>query len=216
VAGAWDFAKNVCRPRESDCLAWAKFYTGGLAYYGGFGAASIAAYYLLKTDRFPFWKAADMAGMVVPLGLGFGRLGCLLAGCCFGKPWESDYAIHFPAHSPASEGQFKAGRLESVFRESLAVHPTQLYESAASFAIAAFLILHLHGRKRYDGQVFLAFVALYAVARFVIEFVRADDRGGLFGISTSQLIGLALIGGAIYLHGRLSKRVTPAPTGAAA
>jgi phosphatidylglycerol:prolipoprotein diacylglycerol transferase len=96
------------------------------------------------------------------------------------------------------------------------VHPTQLYESAASFAIAAFLILHLHGRKRYDGQVFLAFVALYAVARFVIEFVRADDRGGLFGISTSQLIGLVLIGGAIYLHGRLSKRVAPAPTGAAA
>ncbi len=220
VAGAWDFAKNVCRPRESDCLAWAKFYTGGLAYYGGFGAASVAAYYLLKTDRFPFWKAADMAGMVVPLGLGFGRLGCLLAGCCFGKPWESDYAVHFPAHSPASEGQFKAGQLESVFRESLAVHPTQLSESAASFAIAAFLILQLHGRKRYDGQVFLAFVALYAAARFLIEFVRADDRGGLFGVSTSQLIGVLLIGGAAYVHVRLSKRNAPsapsAPSGASA
>ena len=69
--------------------------------------------------------------------------------------------------------------------------------------IAAFLILYLAGRKRYDGHVFVAFVALYAFARFVIEFWRDDDRGGLLGLSTSQLIGVGLVAGAFWLHRRL-------------
>ena len=74
------------------------------------------------------------------------------------------------------------------------MHPTQIYESAASLAIAAFCLLWVHGRKRYDGQVFAAFLALYAIARFLLEFLRRDDRGGLLGLSTSQLIGVALLG----------------------
>jgi phosphatidylglycerol:prolipoprotein diacylglycerol transferase len=208
--GLWDYLNEVCRPSERDCLAWAKFYSGGLTYYGGFAAASGAAYYLLKTDRFPFWKAADMAGMVVPVGLGFGRLGCLLAGCCFGKPWASSWAVTFPPGSPASEAEHKLGMLESTMRTSLPVHPTQLYESIASFAIAAFLILYLNARKRYDGQVFIAFVALYAGVRFLIEFVRADDRGGLVGVSTSQIVGVLLLGAAYYLHRRRAERVRAA------
>jgi phosphatidylglycerol:prolipoprotein diacylglycerol transferase len=96
--------------------------------------------------------------------------------------------------------QYRAGLLESPLEVSLAVHPTQIYESIASFGIAAFLILYLHGRKRYDGQVFVAFVMLYALARFILEFWRSDDRGGLIGLSTSQLIGVALIGAALALH----------------
>jgi phosphatidylglycerol:prolipoprotein diacylglycerol transferase len=206
IAGKWDAVKFVCHPAEPDCFAWAKFYNGGFTYYGGFVAASVTAWYLLKTDRFPFWKAADMAGMVVPVGLGFGRLGCLLAGCCFGKPWHSHLALKFPGGSPASEAQHLAGLVSSNASESLAVHPTQLYESAASFAIAAFLILYLHGRKRYDGQVFVAFVGAYAVVRFLLEFARADDRGGILFLSTSQLLGILLVGAAVLAHRRLSAR----------
>ena len=205
-AGVWDAAKQVCHPTEVDCFAWAKFWAGGLTYYGGFLGASAAGWYLLKRDRFPFWKAADMAGLVIPIGLGFGRMGCLLAGCCFGTPTQARWAMVFPSHSPASESQFKAGLLPSPFEPSLAVHPTQAYESAASFAIAAVLILVLHGRKRYDGQVFLAFVALYALARFVIEFFRNDDRGGLLGLSTSQLIGLGLVAAAGAGHRWLARK----------
>jgi phosphatidylglycerol---prolipoprotein diacylglyceryl transferase len=198
--GIWDAAKGVCHPRDADCFAWAKFWGGGLTYYGGFLGASGAAWYLLRADRFPFWKAADMAGIVVPIGLGFGRMGCLLAGCCFGTPSSLPWALSFPVNSPASESQFKAGLLSSPFHVSLPVHPTQIYESAASFALAGFLLLYLHGRKRYDGQVFLAFVALYAAIRFTLEFWRSDDRGGLLGLSTSQLIGLALIGAVAAVH----------------
>lgn len=213
-AGVWDFAAGVCKPKARDCFAWARFYAGGLTYYGGFLGASVAAWYLLRADRFPFWKAADMAGMVVPLGLGFGRMGCLLAGCCFGKPTGSSLGLVFPPNSPASESEFKAGLLKSISESSLHVHPTQIYESGASFAIAALLILYVHGRKRYDGQVFLAFVALYAAVRFALEFLRSDDRGGFFGLSTSQLIGLLLIGavfaGHRFLSGRLAQTPTPA------
>ncbi|HMR80476.1 MAG TPA: prolipoprotein diacylglyceryl transferase, partial [Polyangiaceae bacterium] len=154
--GVWDAAKGVCHPTEADCFAWAKFWAGGLTYYGGFIGASAAAWYLLKRDRFPFWKAADMAGMVIPIGLGFGRMGCLLAGCCFGTPTSVGWALSFPSHSPASESQFKAGLLQSSFEPSLGVHPTQIYESAGSFVIAAVLILWLAGRKRLDVDVAVA------------------------------------------------------------
>ncbi len=204
--GAWDANAGVCRPTARNCLAWAEFWNGGLTYYGGFIGASAVALWLLRRDRFPFWKAADMAGIVVPLGLGFGRMGCLLAGCCFGVRTEGPWQVSFPSHSPASEWQFRHDILASPFEISKAVHPTQIYESAASFAISALLLLYLHGRKRYDGQVFVAFVGLYAAARFVLEFVRSDDRGGVLGLSTSQIIGLLLIVGAIFAHRHLLRR----------
>jgi phosphatidylglycerol:prolipoprotein diacylglycerol transferase len=83
---------------------------------------------------------------------------------------------------------------------SLPVLPTQIFESAASLLIVAYCLLWLHPRKRYDGQVFLAFMALYALARFLLEFIRSDDRGALVGLSTSQLIGVALVAVAFALH----------------
>jgi phosphatidylglycerol---prolipoprotein diacylglyceryl transferase len=198
--GLWDAAKGVCHPKETDCFAWAKFWAGGLTYYGGFIGASIGAYFLLKRDRFPFWKAADMAGFTVPLGLAFGRMGCLLAGCCFGLRSDLPWALSFPSHSPASESQWKLHLLPSLNMPSLPVHPTQAYESAASLAISAICMLVIHPRKRYDGQVFLSFVALYAGARFLLEFLRDDDRGGFAHLSTSQLLGIVFVAAAFAVH----------------
>lgn len=214
-AGIWDGAKGVCHPAAVNCFAWAEFWAGGLAYYGGFIGASLAAWFLLKRDRFPFWKAADFAGIGVPLGLAFGRMGCLLAGCCFGAECDLPWAISFPPRSPASEQQFKTHVLSSMSAWSHPVHPTQIYESAASLAIAAFCLLWVQPRKRYDGQVFAAFLALYAVARFVLEILRRDDRGGLLGLSTSQLIGVALVVGAGVIHYRRSPRRVAVATAAA-
>ncbi len=198
--GVWDAAKGVCHPKEADCFAWAKFWAGGLTYYGGFLGAMAASVYLLRRDRFPFWKAADMAGFAIPLGLTFGRIGCLLGGCCFGAPTDSFLGLSFPKGSPASEAQFKAKELVSRQMESLPVHPTQIYESAASLAIAAFCLFYVHPRKRYDGQVFVVFLIAYAIARALLEILRRDDRGGLFGLSTSQLIGLVLVAAGLALH----------------
>lgn len=209
-AGIWDAAKSVCHPKEADCFAWAKFWAGGLTYYGGFLGATAVAVVLLKRDRFPFWKAADMGGFAIPLGLAFGRMGCLLAGCCFGARCTLPWALSFPPGSPASEAQAKAHELANVHKWSLPVHPTQIYESALSLAIAALLFFVVHPRKRYDGQVFVGFVVLYAVGRFLLEFLRSDDRGGLFGLSTSQLIGVGLIVFAAVLH----RKLAPQPSNA--
>ncbi len=213
VRGVWDAAGGVCHPAETNCFAWAQFWAGGLTYYGGFIGASLMAIFVLRRDRFPFWKAADMAGFTVPLGLGFGRMGCLLAGCCYGLRSESAIALAFPPRSPASEAEFKAHDLANASLWSHPVLPTQIFESALCLGIAAFCLLRVHGRKRYDGQVFATFLALYALGRFALEYVRDDDRGGLLGLSTSQLIGVGVVGlaAAIHLLRRPAREGGPAP-----
>ena len=198
--GRWDDVTNTCHPAKADCFAWAEFWAGGLTYYGGFIGASLAAWFLLRRDKFPFWKAADMADFAVPLGLAFGRMGCLLAGCCFGTRCDLPWGLAFPPWSPASEAQAKAHVLPHAALWSFRVHPTQIYESLASLAIAFVALAVVHPRKRYDGQVFVAFLVMYAIARFLLETRRDDDRGGFFHLSTSQLIGLALIAVATGIH----------------
>ena len=198
--GAWDAAKGVCHPTERNCFAWAEVWHGGLTYYGGFIGATILAWYQLKADRFSFWKAADMAGFAIPTGLGFGRMGCLLAGCCFGVRTDGPLGLSFPPNSPASESQFKAHLLPSLHHASLPVLPTQILESGASLGIAWFCLSWVHPRKRYDGEVFVWFVVLYAAVRFLLEYVRADDRGGLLVFSTSQWMGLLFIAAALAVH----------------
>ncbi len=199
-AGVWDEARKVCHPSSPDCFAWAKFWAGGLTYYGGFLGATAAAVFLLRRDKFSFWKAADMAGFAIPMGLAFGRMGCLLAGCCFGARSEAPYALSFPPRSPASEAQAKLGELATAREWSHPVHPTQIYESAFSLAIAAFCLFFVLPRKRYDGQVFVAFMVLYPVGRFLVEILRRDARGEALGLSTSQLIGVGLVVGAALIH----------------
>lgn len=210
--GRWDAKAGGCRPLHRDCFAWARFWAGGLTYYGGLLLALPLGFRQLRRDHFPIGKALDMAGMVIPVGLCFGRMGCLLAGCCFGQPLNSPLALVFPPGSAASFGQAKAGLLADAELASLAVHPTQIYESASCLALAAALTLWLTPRKRYDGQVFLAFIAGYAVIRFCLEFVRADDRGGFAGLSTSQWIGLALCVGVALAHRKLRARRLSGPT----
>lgn len=209
--GVWDAARGVCHPGARDCFAWAKFWAGGLTYYGGFFGATLAAVFLLRRDRFPFWKAADMAGFAIPMGLAFGRMGCLLAGCCFGAPTALPWGLSFPPRSPASESQAKEHLLRSARMWSEPVHPTQIYESALSLAVAFVCLYVVLPRKRYDGQVFAASLALYAIARFACEILRRDDRGGLLGLSTSQLIGVGLVVAAAIVH-RVRGRVPPLAT----
>ncbi len=203
--GSWDETAAVCRPAARDCLAWARFWAGGLTYYGGFLGASLAAWFLLRSERFPFWKAADMAGIVVPLGLCFGRMGCTLGGCCFGRPSDLPWAVSFPGGSAASFAQADLGLLSSPYLPSLPVHQTQLYEALGCLVLAIALGVIAHPRKRYDGQLFVCFLAGYASLRFVVEFFRADERGGWAGLSTSQWIGLGLVGAAVYLARRVTR-----------
>lgn len=198
--GEWDAVKRVCHPTQSDCFAWAYFWAGGLVYYGGLVFSVLTAIWMCKRDKLPIWKVADVCGVAIALGLGFGRMGCLLAGCCFGITSDSSLALSFPPYSPASDSQFKAELISKASEWSLPVHATQAYEAAAAFAVAGFCLIYVRPRKRYDGEVILWTLSLYAIARFLLEIIRADDRGGVFGLSTSQWIAVCILVGCYLVH----------------
>lgn len=203
--GAWNAATAACHAQVQDCFAWAKFWNGGLAYYGGLIAAVSAGIVFLKREGFPLGPAVDIAGAAIPLGIFFGRLGCFFGGCCFGLVTDHPLGIKFPSYSAASEKQFREGLLGAKHLESLPVHATQLYEAAGCLAISLLLMLWLHPRKRFHGQVLLSFLGLYAMLRFVLEYLRADDRGAFLGLTTSQLIGVAILGLIAAVWGRLER-----------
>jgi phosphatidylglycerol---prolipoprotein diacylglyceryl transferase len=193
LGGRWDAGARSCHAVTRDCFAWAEFWNGGLAYYGGLLLATATGVAFLRRERFPLGKGVDIVGAVMPLGICFGRFGCFLGGCCFGVPTDGPFGLSFPAGSPASYEQYEGGLLRDKMLASLPVHPTQLYEALGCLLIAAWLLGYAHARKRFDGQVLLQFLIAYAVLRFAIEYLRADDRGALFGLSTSQLIGVAIV-----------------------
>jgi phosphatidylglycerol:prolipoprotein diacylglycerol transferase len=178
----------------------------GFVFFGGLlGALGMGAL-LTRRLKIPFWATADYCGVALPLGHALGRLGCLGAGCCYGKPTMLPWGIALGG-SPASS--------TPVELWGVPLHPTQLYESAANLAIAAYLARRLLPRVERDelpaGTVLLAYVLLYSVARFLIEFLRGDDRGGtMLGLFVSQWIGLVCALVAAVALARRQSRPRPA------
>ncbi len=177
--------------RPSELVSWSTIQAGGV-FYGGFIAAVVFALWYTRANHMPRWKVFDVYAPAVALGLGLGRIGCFAAGCDYGKPTSSAMGVVF-TNSWSHE-------LTGV-PLGVPLHPTQLYETAASLAIFGWL-LWLFRRKRYDGQIFLHYLALYAVVRFFIEYLRGDaDRGFVLGgaLSTSQFIALLALAAAAGL-----------------
>ena len=133
-------------------------------------------------------------------------MGCFLGGCCFGIESSSAFAVVFPPGSSASREQHEHGLLESVNLPSLPVVPAQLFEAIGCLGIAAFCMLWLRPRKRFDGQVMLVFLMLYAALRFTLEFFRADDRGDFGWFTTSQWIGVGIVAFCAAMWPRLRAR----------
>jgi len=159
-----------------------KIWEGGLTYYGGFIASIIASLVFIRYHKLPLRKWADLLAPVAMIALGFGRIGCFLNGCCYGRPAPHlPWAVTFPP-----------GRLPAPL-DGLPLHPTQLYESLIAFVIAGITIA-LERRPHRPGVVLWTMFLLYAVARFFLEFLRLDPRGGItaLGLSTSQAISLPL------------------------
>lgn len=163
------------------------FLRSGGVFYGGLLGAVIAGYFLMRHYQLPWWKTADACAPGIAIGNFFGRQGCFAAGCCWGKPTSLPWGVKFG----------EAGHEITGVPTNTYLHPTQLYESFAMLLVFFFL-LWLHKRKRFSGQVILAYALIYSVIRFSIEFVRDDPRGDvlglttLTGLSTSQLISLII------------------------
>jgi len=160
---------------------------GGVFYGGLIAALAVAVWYMRKT-RLPGWKTADVFAPAIALGHGIGRLGCFSAGCCWGVECHRPWAVTFT--SPVAHD------LVGVPLH-LPIHPTQLYEAFAEFAIFAFL--YWRSRKPHgDGGIIGAYLMLYSTARFTVEFFRVHEQGNVLGgaLDASQWIsaGLFLLG----------------------
>lgn len=183
-------------------------FGGGLTAYGGFLGGALGGYLGLRGLRSRgFWPLADAASPALGLGIAVVRLGCLLGGCDFGAVTDFGWAVRYPAGSLAYAAHAAAGWLGPYSTESLAVHPTPLYEAALGLCLGLVALLRLRRwRDRpLDGQIFLGTAAGYAIGRFFIELLRGDTDRGIFwgGLSTSQLTSLAVLA-AIGWH--LSRR----------
>ena len=135
-------------------------WKGGLVFYGGLIGASLTGIAYLRLKKLPLWKVADILIPSLPLGCFFGRLGCFLNGCCYGRACNLPWAVRFPADNPLGP-------------PTSPVHPTQIYDSLLNLCLYAFLAW-LFRRRKFDGQVFGVYLVCYAVLRSFVEAFRGD------------------------------------------
>ncbi len=178
-----------------------RIWQGGFVYYGGFLFCTACMAVYIRWRGMSFLRVADVFAPVIGMGLCLGRLGCLSAGCCYGKP------IDFPLGTALPWGlTFFSGQVPRAL-EGVPLHPTQLYLSALGLGLFLWTS-HLRRRQRYDGQPFLHLLALYALGRSAVELFRFDlDRGVYWGwLTTSQLVSLPLLALALFGMWALSRR----------
>lgn len=173
---------------------------GGLVWYGGFLLAAALVVWEVKRSKLPVGRMADAVAPPLAIAYAVGRIGCFMVGDDWGRPTDSWVGIAFPRGTPATtvtniEQQFGLTvdpALIEKYGQVIPVHPTQLYEVALSTLIFLFL-WRIRGHKHSAGWLFMSWLALAGVERFVVEFFRAkDDR--FFGVLTlAQLISLAIV-----------------------
>ena len=171
---------------------------GGLMFYGGLIAAALVLLLYARIYRQHLFQITDVVLAVVPLGHAFGRLGCFMHGCCYGKLTQSCIGVSFPKDSPAWWEQVSAAPplLTQAALRSLPVIPTQLIESAANVILFAVLFTLYPKRHAARGFITGCYLISYAVLRFIIEYLRGDPRlaVGPFSISQTISLGLLLLG----------------------
>lgn len=188
---------------------------GGLVWYGGFIGGVAAFYWQIRKRKLPLGKTFDATAPALAIAYGIGRMGCFLVGDDYGRPTDSWVGIAFPeGYPPSTAGYFRSIGTEIPANipdaAVLAVHPTQLYE--VGLALIMFAILwKLSGRLR-AGRLFAAYMVLYAVERFFIEFVRAKTDFALLGLTTSQIASIVLVIGAWIIWRRTADAEPPAET----
>ena len=157
---------------------------GGVFYGGLIGALAVSWWHMRRT-KLPGWRTADVFAPSIALGHGIGRLGCFSAGCCWGVECHLPWAATFTNQAAHDTVGVPLG---------VPLHPTQLYEAFAEFAIAGLLYRQI-GKPHKQGGIIGLYLMLYSIVRFVVEFYRNHEQGNLWGgpLDTSQWISLGLL-----------------------
>jgi phosphatidylglycerol:prolipoprotein diacylglycerol transferase len=179
-------------------------FWGGLI--GGIGTGLLVAHF----RRAGVWRIVDVAGIGIAAGYAVGRTGCWAVGDDYGRPWNSPFAVAFPRGAPPStarnlEQQFGIDVPADVPPDTvLAVHPTQLYETALGL-VMFFILWRLRGHKHAEGWLFGLYLILAGAERFLVEFLRAKDDRILGPLTVAQAISIGLaIAGALIVAWRWS------------
>ncbi|NLO96728.1 MAG: prolipoprotein diacylglyceryl transferase [Peptococcaceae bacterium] len=169
---------------------------GGFVFYGGLAGGIIAAYLYCRHYREPFLKMLEIAVPSIPLIHAMGRIGCFLAGCCYGIPVNSWLGVTF-THSPYAPN-------------GVPLFPVQLLEAGINLII--FIVLLSYARQeRRPFQVLGLYLLFYSLSRFILEYFRFDVARGIYGgFSTSQWISILVFAIAIYLF--MVKRTKQIPS----
>lgn len=174
-----------------------EFLQAGGAFFGGLMGALAGSYLFIRRDpRMDFWKVADAAAPAIALGQSVGRLGCFAAGCDYGSRSDVPWAVVYTS-------QYANQNVGVPLNVPL--HPVQLYEAVGALAILV-LLLSLHKRRAFTGQVICAYFLGYGLLRFGIEFFRGDaGRGFVFDglLSIPQVLSLFLISLAVAVYWNL-------------
>ena len=186
---------------------------GGLVWYGGFIGGVSAFYWQVRKRNLPLAETFDSTAPALAIAYAIGRLGCFLVGDDYGRPTDSWVGVAFPeGYPPSTAGYFRSIGTEIPAEipdtAVLAVHPTQLYEIAA--ALVMFAILWRLSGKLVAGRLFAVYMVLYAIERFLVEFVRAKTDHVLLGLTTSQIASILLVAGAAVIWQRTAGKDRPA------
>jgi len=176
-AGLWIFVGMVIGSRvfsvmfepeayRGDPLRFFRLWEGGMVLYGGAAGYIIASIIVIKIMKLPLGEMADVVTQAGILGAAIGRVGCIFAGCCYGRPSEAAWCMRYT--DPTSPAFQMVG--------NQCLYPAPVY--SALWLLANFLFLvWLSRRKSFPGQVAWSFYIVYPVGRFIIEFYRGDPRG---------------------------------------
>jgi phosphatidylglycerol:prolipoprotein diacylglycerol transferase len=170
-----------------------RVWEGGLVFYGGFILAFVAGIILLRKYKYSVIDVSDILAPYVVLGHAFGRIGCFLAGCCYGKETTCPLGVVFT-------NEYSLAPL------NIKIHPTQLYEAIGNILIF-FVLLFVFKKRQFRGQVIGIYLMIYPLFRFFLEFFRDDDRGKIWIFSATQMICILifLIGIIVTYYGKSRK-----------
>ncbi len=171
-------------------------WEGGMVWYGAFLGGLIATVVFFRLKGLDWWLWADMGAAPLALAQSVGRMGCLMAGCCYGVETTLPWGIEFTKSTIAPNG--------------VVLHPTQIYHMLFNFAIFLFLFFR-RKRKAFKGELVFLYLIFYGATRGIVEVFRGDPRGSVFNgaISTSQLIGILILAVAVPLYFYMKARSVP-------
>ena len=175
--------------------------SGGV-FYGGLLLAVPVSWWYIRRHALPLWTTCDLFAPGIALGQAVGRMGCLLAGCCYGQATEVPWGITFT-------NTLAAANVGTPLQ--IALHPTQIYEAVAVFVVLGILLAGERRWRPFPGRTFWTYLLLYGTARIAIEFYRGDPRGMVFdSVPTSQFISALVVPVSIVMLVYLGRRVAPA------